>query len=296
MYNVNIPFYSESSSTRWRQILPRRIVTRASCSSELLYRSLSDPKRLLMSRRSESDKLLRPRITARADIFPENAGRSLCSRVSSPPLVSSFFTVFTVFSYVNRRWWYWRTGEGQRAPKGKGLRRRAANLFAHFYLRGICDRVNHRVNRIRSYPIPKEAYGLRDCNRLPRYIVIAIDRVPSTHGRKLDFAYETRVRANSISRDVLREVMSWSTITFREKGKKREKSLGFIFEIPAMNVLLFLTLRNIVPENCITVLFKILYKRRFNSQNENGTFVPQFQLLKILETCTSCVVLLWEKS
>lgn len=78
-------FTPGGSSTLWRQILPRRIATRASCSSELLHRSLSDPKRLLMSQRSESDKLLRPRITARANIFPENAGRSLCSRDSSPP-------------------------------------------------------------------------------------------------------------------------------------------------------------------------------------------------------------------
>lgn len=98
MYNVNIPFYSENSSTRWRQILPRRIVTRASCSSELLYRSLSDPKRLLMSRRSESDKLLRLRITARANIFPENAGRSLYSRACLPPsfILRPHFSWFSV--------------------------------------------------------------------------------------------------------------------------------------------------------------------------------------------------------
>lgn len=173
MYNVNIPFYSGSSSTRRRQILPRRIATRASCSSELLHRSLSDPKRLLMSQRSESDKLLRPRITARANIFPENAGRSLCSRDSPPLPPRPHFSRFSVMRADADE-----IGERER---GKGLpmaasRRRAGNLFAHFYLRGIRDRVNRRVNRIRSYPIPAEAYGYGGCNRLPRHIVIATDR------------------------------------------------------------------------------------------------------------------------
>lgn len=229
MYNVNIPFYSESSSTRWRQILPRRIATRASCSSELLYRSLSDPKRLLMSRRSESDKLFRLRITARANIFPENAGRSLCSRVSpfpppSPPPSAS--SIFMVFSYASGRWWNWRTGARQRAPRW--LRYRAGNLFAHFYLRGLRDRVNRRVNRIRSYPIPKEAYRLRDCNRLPRHIVIAIDRV-ATYGRKLDFAYETRARTNSISHHVLRgNVLIFHSISRKRKERIERRVWGLL--------------------------------------------------------------------
>lgn len=236
MYNVNIPFYSESSSTRWRQILPRRIATRASCSSELLYRSLSDPKRLLMSRRSESDKLLRPRITVRANIFPENAGRSLCSRVSSPTPASSFFTVF---SYASRRWWNW---NGRRAKGSDGC---AANLFAHFYLRGICDRVNHRVNRIRSYPIPKEAYGIViDCLSisLSQSTVYSHPRAKAwlclrnTRACKFDLAWCPSWG----------DILIYHNISRKKKRKNREKSLGFIFEISAMNFLLFLTLRNIV--------------------------------------------------
>lgn len=109
-------FNSGSSSTRWRQILPRRIATRASCSSELLHRSLSDPKRLLMSRRSESDKLHRPRITARANIFPENAGRSLCSRDSSSP---SCVLIFHGFQLCERALMKLANGSAAKGPDGR---------------------------------------------------------------------------------------------------------------------------------------------------------------------------------
>lgn len=76
LYTILIFHFTESSFTRWRQILWRRI--RAACSSELLYRSLSDPKRLLMSRRSESDKLLR-RVSQRARTFFRKMPEGLCA-------------------------------------------------------------------------------------------------------------------------------------------------------------------------------------------------------------------------
>lgn len=94
--NVNIPFHKEPVATNPSET---NTYARAARASELLRRSLSDPKRLLMSRRSENDKLLR-RVSQRANIFPENAGRSLCSLFLSP--VRSRVLIFHGFQLCER--------------------------------------------------------------------------------------------------------------------------------------------------------------------------------------------------
>lgn len=136
--------------------------------------------------------------SARANIFPENAGRSLCTFAS---LLRPHFSRFSVMPGADE------IAERVRGKARRWLRRSAGNLFAQFYLGGMRDRINRRVNRI-SCPIPKEAYGCGIATRcLP--ISLSLSTMSSyPRGRKLNSAHETCTPANSISRDVCHEMMS----------------------------------------------------------------------------------------
>jgi len=149
MYNVNIIFYSEllqpvatnlSETNSYSRLLRQNYSTALIVWSETLINVAAFLRVINCSR---------ARITVRANIFPENAGRSLYSLFPRPHF-SRFSVMRTSADEI---------AELSAAKARRWLRCRAGNLFAHFYLRGMRDRVNRRVNRICSCPIPKEAYG-----------------------------------------------------------------------------------------------------------------------------------------
>jgi len=120
---------------------------RAARSSEVLRRSLSDPKRLLMSRRSESDKLPR-RVSQSARTFFRKMPEGLCA-LASPPARTLIFHGFSVMRAAPARARVDEIAERQRGDAAASPSLRGICLLDSIY-GGWRDPVNRPVNRIRS--------------------------------------------------------------------------------------------------------------------------------------------------